>query len=86
MYTSDPEGATLGRCYLPTLQMEKPRLEYLNWCWDPSLWPSVLRSSQCEHVCARVHSRGGIPATVYTRPCLGWIAESPPGKEGGGCV
>lgn len=30
MLTSDPEEASIGRLYLPTLQMEKLRLRYLS--------------------------------------------------------
>lgn len=85
--TSDPEEASLGRQCLPTLQMEKLRLRYLNWHWDPKplLFCPVL-SSGCACVSARVRSHGGILAADYRRRCLGWIVEYSPGKEGWGCL
>lgn len=58
--TSDPEEATLGRQYLPTLQMEKLRLRYLSWHRDPSLSFSVPCSRQCVHVCLHVCTHVGV--------------------------
>lgn len=86
MLTSDPEEASFGRLYLPTLQMEKLRLGYLS-TGTQAFAVFVLSSSWvCVHVCIRVVVVGEVWAAVYTRPCLGWIAEPPPGKEDWGCL